>query len=151
MTTITIVYTKSNWDLMSFLVRWALPRSRFRLAISSHCLIEMPDGEMISADLFSGVTKKPKEEAFKKRAVVKTVTYKVPNAEAGFEFLNKQVGKKYDIAGAFGLSMGPDRDWAEDDRWFCYELAASTLQASGLDVFENLSHVSEIPLLSLKT
>lgn len=33
-----------------------------------------------------------------------------------------QVGKPYDFAAIFGFLF--HRDWQEDDRWFCFELAA---------------------------
>ena len=47
---------------------------------------------------------------------------------AAFAFARSQVGKPYDWAGVFGC-LAHDRDWQQDDAWFCSELAAATALA----------------------
>lgn len=37
-----------------------------------------------------------------------------------------QLGKPYDFAGIFGFAI--DRDWQEDDKWFCSEFIAASIQ-----------------------
>jgi len=149
MDTITVVFTKTPRGILSFLVRWALPRSRFALALSSHCYIDIGD-KWYEADLKAGVREVEKFATSKGEIIVKAITYGVPDIQAGLNFLKEQLGKKYDIKGALGVGIGPDRDWAEDDKWFCYELAAATLRACGRDVFNNISHITEIALFSIK-
>jgi len=131
-------------------VRWALPRSRFALALSSHCYIEDNKDFLYEADLRKGVRRILREEALKGLVIVKSISYNVPYREAGINFLKSQLGTKYDLKGAFGVGIGPDRNWDEDDSWFCYELAAAALKAAGRDVFENTSHITEVGLMSIK-
>lgn len=151
MAKVKLVFTKSNWDIVSFAIRYALPRSRLSLALSSHVLVVTPDGQMYDCDFFKGVKKGPIDEIMKNRVVVKEIEYSVPNPDAGYAFAEAQLGKKYDKLGVFGLLIDPNRDWAEDDKWFCYEFGAAVLKHSGLDIFENLNHITEIPLMALKT
>lgn len=146
MTELTIVFTKRRWNLGSWLIRWALPRSRFALAISSHCLIQ--DGDhYIEAQMMGGV--KRTIDALKPQTVVKVVKFQVPDAAAGLAWARSQVGKPYDFAGAFGVALAPDRDWCEPDTWFCYELAAATMVNAGRDAFTERGHITEATLLSL--
>jgi len=146
---ITLIFTKRNWSPGSLLIRWCLPRSRFYNSQSSHCLIE--DGEyLIEASMTHGVRRVKREEALKGLTAVNTVAYNVPNAEAGLKWAREQVGKKYDFKGALGLAIAPDRDWMEDDAWFCYELGAATLVAAGKDCFRSVGHISESTLLAIK-
>ena len=149
MSTITFIFTKSLLSPISWLTRWALPRSRFALAFSSHVLIE--DGEFMYEAIFpQGVRRISRKKALDGCTIVKTLTHTVPDKVAGMEWLRQQDGKRYDLKGAIGASINPNRNWSETDKWFCYELAAGTLKASGLDVFAELSHITEIPLMSLK-
>ena len=145
----TLVYTKRPWNLISWAIRWAMPRSRFALALSSHVIIDAPDGMCYEATMLHGVRKVERAAALAGAVVVREIQHEVPNPQAGMQWLQDQVNKGYDWSGAFGLSLAPDRDWAEPDRWYCYELAAGFLRAAGRDVFANLSHIGETALLSL--
>lgn len=149
MDTITIVFTKRKWNPVSWLIRWAMPRTRFHSASSSHCLIV--DGDyMVEAAMLHGVRRVLKDEAMKGQFVVRTVTFNVPDAEAGLAWLRTQVGLKYDFTGAFGIALSPDREWAEESKWFCFELAAATLEAAGRILFRTYGHIAENQLLSVK-
>lgn len=146
---ITVIFTKRNWNPVSFLIRFCIPRSRFAMALASHCLIE--DGDYcIEASMLHGTRRVLKSEALKGAEVVAVVKYEVPDAEAGLEFARNQVGKPYDFKGAFGLALSPYRDWAEPDCWFCFELAAATLEKAGRDAFVNIGHINDSILLALK-
>jgi uncharacterized protein YycO len=105
---------------------------------------------MIEANMEHGVRRVKREEALKGLTVVKTVTYSVTNAKSGLEWARAQVGKRYDFKGAFGLAIAPDRDWMEDDAWFCYELGAATLVKAGRDWFRSVGHITESVLLAIK-
>lgn len=129
------------------MIRWALPRSRFSLALSSHALIK--DGEyFIEANMLHGVRRS--KDALSGLTIVKIVDYLVSDAESGLTWARGQVGKKYDWPGAFGLALNPDRDWQEPDSWFCYELAAATIVNAGRDAFASKGHITEATLFSIK-
>lgn len=148
METITIVFTKRTWNPLSWLIRWAMPRSRFYLSRSSHCLIR--DGDyMIEATMRHGVRRTPLEVAMKGQTQVASVTYFVPDATAGLLWARQQVGMSYDFSGALGIAIAPDRDWTKEGWWFCYELAAATLSAAGRSPFRSNGHITEHMLLGI--
>lgn len=149
MNTITLVFTARRWNPVSWLIRWAVPRSRFAMGLSSHCLIER-DSIVYEANMLHGVRWAPREVALAGCTVVKRISYAVPDAEAGLNWALQQCGKAYDWRAALGLGLTPYRDWAEDDRWYCYELAAGALRAAGRDEFGNLQHIGEIALMAIK-
>lgn len=150
MNSITLVFTKTMWNPLSWFIRWVLPRSRFSLALSSHVFIIDNDNNYVEAVFPQGVRKQSKEKALKGLTVVKEKTYQVLDRNAGMEFLEKQIGKKYDLKAGVGLGFNQDRIWDEDDRWYCYELAAATLKNAGLCHFTELSHITETALLALE-
>jgi uncharacterized protein YycO len=146
---ITVIFTKRKWNPVSWIIRWAMPRTRFHNAISSHCLIV--DGDyVVEAAMLHGVRRVLKDEAMKGQHIVRTVDFKVPDAEAGLAWLRTQVGMSYDFRGAFGVALSPDREWAKEGWWFCYELAAATIAAAGRDIFRTYGHIAENALLSVK-
>lgn len=174
MNTITVLFTRRKWNPVSWLIRWAMPRSRFAFALSSHALIV--DGETcLEATMLHGVREVPRTLALKGQTIVKQTQYTVPDAKAGLAWgraqvcvyepnLNPLLPKRvrraavailrlrrnnYDFKGAFGLSLAPDRDWSEEDCWFCYELVAGVLRAAGRPLFANLSHVGETALMAI--
>jgi len=150
METISVVFTKRNWNPGSYLIRWGLPKSRFKVAPASHCLIR--DGEyMIQASMEGGVIRSLAADAMKHLTTVEEVSYTVDNAEAGLAYARSQVGKPYDFKGAFGLALAPDRDWTAEDKWFCFELAAAALAKAGRNDFrDDAGHITGNLLLAIK-
>lgn len=148
MSTVTVLFTRRKWNPISWVIRWAMPRSRFAWGLSSHAIVVAPDG-CYEATMLHGVRFVSQEDALKGQTVVGKISYTVPDAEAGFAFAESQIGKRYDWRGAFGLGLAPGRDWASDEDWFCYEFAAAVLRAAGRDLFANLSHVGETALLAI--
>ncbi len=149
METITVIFTKRAWNPVSWLIRWCMPRTRFHLSRSSHCMIE--DGEyMIEATMLHGVRRELKEVAMKGQTPVTRVSYSVPDAAEGLRWARQQVGMSYDFSGAMGLAIAPDRDWTKEGWWFCYELAAATIAAAGRDMFRSVGHITESAMLSVK-
>ena len=59
-----------------------------------------------------------------------------PKIEEAFNWATTQLGKPYDFTALFGLAL--DRNWREDDSWFCSELVAAAFEAVGAPLF-NLS------------
>ena len=149
MSSLHVIYTKRNWNPVSWAIRYAMPRSRFALSLSSHAIIAAPGGLCYEATMMHGVRAVDRVTALAGATIVHEAHYAVPDVDAALQWLHGQVGKKYDWRGAFGLSLAPGRDWAEPDRWFCYELAAGAMRAGGRDVFANLSHVGETALLAI--
>ena len=145
---ITVLFTRRKWNPVSWLIRFVVPRSRFALAMSSHCIVDAGD-KMYEAHMLHGVREVDRATALNGQSIVKETCYQVPNAAAGIEWAAGQVGKGYDWGGAFGLGLAPYRDWSEDDKWYCYELAAGVLRAAGRDVFANLTHVGETALMAI--
>jgi hypothetical protein len=148
MGTITVLFTRRRWNPVSWLIRWVMPRSRFALALSSHAIVVGPD-KCYEATMLHGVREVDFASALKGQTIVRTIRYGVRDAVAGIAWAETQRGKRYDWRGAFGLGLAPGRDWAEDDCWFCYELAAAVLLAAGRPLFANLSHVGETALMAI--
>lgn len=145
---ITIIFTKRRFNPGSFLIRWALPRSRFYMARASHCMVV--DGDyIVEASTLHGVRRVLLSEAMRGCTEVGRITYQVPNAEAGLEWARQQVDKGYDWKGALGLALSPDRDWQEDDRWECFELAAATIHKAGRIIFQDTGHISGNMLMAI--
>jgi hypothetical protein len=148
MNTITVLFTRRQWNPVSWLIRWAVPRSRFALGLSSHCIIV--DGDRaFEATMLHAVREVRLTEAMQGQIVVKETRYQVPDAAAGIAWARAQVGKPYDFPGALGLGLTPGRDWLQDDKFFCYEYAAGALHAAGRPVFANLTHVGETALMAI--
>lgn len=142
----TIVFTTRPWNPVSWLIRWALPASRFKWARASHSMI-LIDGYVIHATMMNGVVRQPFAEAMKHQKIVTMRDYSVPDLDAGIAWAMAQVGKPYDFKGAFGVALDPDREWREDDSWFCHELSAGFLNACGKRIFDKYGHVTDTSLL----
>jgi len=145
----TIIFTVRPWNPVSWLIRWALPVSRFKWARASHSMIL--DGDyVIHATMLHGVVRQPLAEVERVQKVIARRQYDVPDLEAGLAWARSQVGKHYDFKGAFGVSLTPDRQWLEDDKWFCHELSAAFLHVCGRQVFDCFGHVTDTSLLLIK-
>lgn len=145
---ITLHFTRRPWNPISFAIRWAMPRTRFALALSSHAIVQIGDW-CYEATMLHGVRKVSAKVALKGQLLVRSVHYEVVDLTAATKFADDQVGAGYDFQGAFGLPMAPDRNWEDPSSWFCYELAAAILRAAGRPVGVHLSHVGETALLSI--
>jgi hypothetical protein len=69
------------------------------------------------------------------RNVRRSEVWAIPADDAAWwefwKFLHAQEGKPYDWRAIFAFQFG-ERDWQEDDSWFCSELVAAALRASGV-------------------
>lgn len=99
--------------------------------------------------MLHGVSRQPLADVLKTYRIVARRDYDVPDIEAGLAWSRMQVGKKYDFKGAFGISLDPDREWLEDDKWFCHELSAAFLHASRRIIFDKCGHVTDTALLMI--
>lgn len=67
-------------------------------------------------------------EIKRKHSKWKIVEVPVDDEISVLDFLESQVGKKYDWTALFGILF--HRDWSKDSRWYCSELAAAALTQS---------------------
>jgi hypothetical protein len=174
MDAVTILFTRRRRNPVSWLIRWAMPRSRFAFALSSHAIV-CAYGRCFEATMLHGVREVDRATALAGQTLVRERAYQVPNGAAGLRWARTQLctyqpslprwlpawaqrvaatalhiaNSNYDWRGALGLGLAPDRDWAEDGNWFCYEFAAAFLRACGRDVFADLAHVGETALLAI--
>jgi hypothetical protein len=171
---VTLFYTRRRRNPVSWLIRWAMPRSRFSFALSSHVIV-LARGRYYEATMLAGVREVDEDVALKGQMVVRRREHLVPDLNAGVAWARSQLctyqpkpsawlpgwaqrtwsaiqmirNNNYDWRGALGLSLAPGRDWAEEDVFFCYEFAAAFLRACGRDEFAELSHVGETALLAI--
>lgn len=99
---------------------------------ASHVDAVMPDGSYISARFDDGVQRRQADYdagGFSKQLVV-PLSLSEAQESALIAFLIDQIGKPYDWTGIAGFYS--TRDWQEDDSWFCSELIAAGLAASGV-------------------
>ena len=83
---------------------------------------------------------------FKKRAknwILVELEQEVEDFELMVAIAKSKLGKPYDYTGILGL--GVNRDWQENDMWFCSEDVADTLKRSGLQLTGLLNVHSVFP------
>lgn len=141
-----ILFVRRPWNPVSWLIRWALPVSRFQWARASHSMI-LDGDHVIHATMMHGVIRQPLAEAMKGQVLVGRKEFAVPNLAAGIAWARSQEGTDYDFKGAFGVSLKPDREWQQDDKWFCHELCATFLHKCGRRIFDRFGHVTDTALL----
>jgi uncharacterized protein YycO len=96
-----------------------------------HVEFVLPDGKLL-ASLPSGVVIRdvPKDDIY-----AKTYTLDIDN---GYEYALSQLGKPYDWLAVVGLPF--DRDWQDDNSWFCSELCLTSLVKAGFPKSPNLEY-----------
>ena len=98
---------------------------------ASHAEALMPDGTLLGAHYDGGVQARPKgyDAAIMQRELYVSLPCASSVETAFLDFLRGQLGKPYDLAAIAGLVA--QRDWRSPDSWFCSELIAAALEASG--------------------
>jgi uncharacterized protein YycO len=90
------------------------------------------DGMVIDSQLFSGgVTSYDVAELVHHYPRIQVYEFPHVSAEA-ITYACEQLGKKYDLTALIG--MGFQRNWQEDDKWFCSELVAASCAAAGTPI-----------------
>lgn len=97
-----------------------------------HAAVLLDGDWVVDATLGAGVTLQSLSEFRKHFPVIEVIDIPLPDA---VRFLNAQMGKPYDWTALFGMVM--QRDWQEDDSWFCSELVEATLAAGGRKRFRD--------------
>lgn len=136
----------------SLLIRVANPVSIVKIAPASHIItIDGDTGYGIEASATHGVRRALLKDMLKGLTVVKRISHEVPDAEAGLQWgrLSAARKDKYDIKGALGLGLGPDRNWQDPADWFCFEHYAMIVLQAGRKTFVDNAHVTAYMLMSL--
>jgi uncharacterized protein YycO len=117
---ITLQFSATNGPI-SRLIRWRT-HSHF-----SHVDFVLADGRLLGSQFKAkggdGVRLRiPRYEKFNRIALYHV---DVPDevGEKAMCWARSQIGKPYDLEGALGIFFG-QRDWHEDDSWFCFEYVA---------------------------
>lgn len=101
----------------------------------SHVDIVLGGGMLIGATAPHGVRLSRLEDRLSKasKAVMMDISRDLTNPV--FDFLFSQMAKPYDWLGVLGIGL--HRNWQEDTRWSCAELAAKTLSVAGHNPFDD--------------
>ena len=107
----------------------------------SHAAIYLDDGTVIDTTLSTGVRALPFLDWLDHYPVWTVVNLPLPDEAAAELFALAQVGKPYDWTALFGLVL--QRNYQEDDSWFCSELVEAALVAGGRKRFrDSVSHIT---------
>ena len=99
---------------------------------ATHCEALMPDGTLLGAHAEGGVKARPRD--YDKSEFTRELYVSIPatpaQTDAFHSFLRAQVDKPYDFLAIAGLAL--QRDWQNEDAWFCSELQAAALCRCGV-------------------
>jgi uncharacterized protein YycO len=112
-----------------------IPSAAIRLftwSWASHVDLVLPSGDLVGAIPGEGV-KIHNTEYYKSQQ------FTVDAPESVYDFALTQLGKPYDWAGIFGL-VTRDRNWENDDKWFCSELAAWSFKQAGCPLLNEVAY-----------
>lgn len=92
----------------------------------THVDCVLPDGRLYGARMHGGVQARlPDYTKFKQTKILYLQTTR-EQENAFYSFLDAQLGKPYDWTAIFAFVV--NRDWREDDSWFCSELIIAALE-----------------------
>lgn len=98
----------------------------------SHCATVEGD-TVVEALLGKGVVRTPLVAAVQRAKRWALLEYDCPNADAVRNCIAAQIGKPYDLTGV--LSLPFQRDWQEDDAWWCSEIYPFARAQAGVPIF----------------
>jgi len=135
---IRLQFSSQSNNIFSTLVRWR------DWSDYSHVDLIMPDGRLIGAYSNGVVIGYPHIVSNK---IIVSIVVTQEQADKIYKGAMSQLGKPYDYAGIFGFVT--NRDWQEDDSWFCSELIAWIFKEAGINLlrFDNISRISPADLL----
>ena len=116
-----------------------LPIRAFEGGDAGHVAVQI-DGEIVDTTLSQrGVKRQPREDFLARYDVVDEVPVVLPNPRVANDWLRRQVGKPYDWTAIAGFVLW--RDWQDEDRWYCSELAASWMREGGARMAEQYRRI----------
>lgn len=110
----------------------------FTFSSWSHVGLVFSDEMVIDATFAKGVRLIPLTEFMSEYTDIDVWFVKTPDEASARKFAELQLGKKYDLSAIFGLIF--QRNWQQDDKWFCSELVEAVLKAGGLVRFRDSPH-----------
>jgi len=118
-----------TWALDSALIRW------HTCCEYSHCGFYDSDRmAFYSAQLRGGVRWRSRGGRGDNRETnSRVLLLSAPGADAALAWALTQQGKKYDYSAIFGIAL--DRNWREEDSWYCSELVAASFEKIGQPLF----------------
>lgn len=132
MPSIKLQFSAQN-KIGSMLIRWR------DWSDYSHVDTILPNGQLLGAR-GDGVKIRDSYEVSKKLILCIEATEE--QEKIYYDTLYKQLGKPYDYLGVIGFIS--NRDWQEDDKWFCSELKMYCLNKAGIKIlnFEYLNRIT---------
>ena len=102
----------------------------------SHCAFILPDGNIIESSATRGGVVIDTLDNFKHRAKEWAIAdYYCENPQLAYAYFLSQKGKKYDFTGLVGYAI-KNRDFQEDDAWFCSEIGETSFVKGGSPHFK---------------
>jgi uncharacterized protein YycO len=134
---IVMQFVGNNTSIGSKLIEW------FSHSPYSHVDTVMPNGTLLGArsdkimGVPPGVQIRPASYVLAEHDLITRVVIPCTDAQQKkyYQFVTSQIGKPYDKTAIFAFVV--NRDWTEDDAWFCSELNSAGTMACGL--FKHLS------------
>lgn len=83
----------------------------------------------------NGVSECSIDEFMSRASHTKLINVQVKSRQAVLDAARSQIGKPYDWTALVGILL-QDRNWAEDDAWFCFEHVAWSLSKGGSPYFK---------------
>lgn len=122
------MYSRSN-TIGSWLIRlWTFSKW-------SHVAVLVDGFSVIDSTAKYGGVRITSKEFFKSTHEFEVYDIELPDEEAAITFLFSQIGKKYDWTSIFGMIF--QRNWQEDDKWFCSELLEAACVKGGKQRFRD--------------
>lgn len=123
-------------DASSRMIQW------FSHGPWSHVDAVLDDGTLLGARADGGVAIRPSSYTGADKTCRADIPC-TPEQEAAFyRFLALQIGKPYDMTGIIGFVA--DRNWRQDDSWFCRELVTAAEEQCGLFPYPLVSPANKI-------
>lgn len=101
----------------------------------SHVDVKMPSGKLLGARSDNvgggdGVLERPDPYEQVAKVAYFEIDVTDDRATTFYRFLYAQLGKRYDHLAIFAFII--NRNWHDDDAWYCSELVAAALEAAGV-------------------
>ena len=101
---------------------------------ASHVDFVLPDGRLLGALALGGGVQYHEAKGY-----TRIERYTVDAPSTVLDIAQTQIGKPYDWSGVFGMIFR-DRDWENQDKWFCSELVAWSFKQAGYPLLNEQSY-----------
>jgi uncharacterized protein YycO len=101
----------------------------------SHAALLLPNWLVIDTTLTTGVRASPVMAWIRDYPTHEVIDVDLPDEEKAINFARAQLSKPYDWTAIFGMLL--QRNWQDQDSWFCSELVEAALSAGGRKRFRD--------------